>query len=225
MSNSFTPAGVLFDMDGVLSANNVFHRRAWKEVAAELLGLNLTEHDLDTKVDGGRNPEIIERLTGTYPDAELARRFHVAKEGRYQALAAGELKEVPGLSEYLDALDERGIPFALVTSADRGNVEFGMAQLGFGERFRHRVLGEDVQRGKPHPEPFQRGAALLGLDPRLCLAHEDAVNGVKSAVGAGCTVVALSTTVPAEVLLEAGAVQAVPDFRGWREWLGRDTTR
>lgn len=50
------PAGVLFDMDGVLTANNAFHRRAWQEVAAEVLGLTLTAHDLDTKVDGGRNP-------------------------------------------------------------------------------------------------------------------------------------------------------------------------
>ena len=47
-----TPAGVLFDMDGVLTLNNHFHRQAWQEVAAEVLGLHLTEHDLDTKVDG-----------------------------------------------------------------------------------------------------------------------------------------------------------------------------
>ena len=214
-----TPAGVLCDMDGVLTSNNAFHRQAWQEVAAELLGLNLTEHDLDTKVDGGRNPEIIERLTGAYPDDELARRFHDAKEGRYRELAAGALREVAGLSEYLAALEARAIPYALVTSADRVNVEFGMAQLGLGQHFKKRVTGEDVQRGKPHPEPFLRGAELLGFDPRFCLAHEDAVNGVKSAAGAGCTVVALTTTAPAETLLLSGASLAVPDFRGWREWL------
>lgn len=216
---TFTPAGVLFDMDGVLTANNLFHRQAWQEVAADLLNLHLTEHDLDTKVDGGRNPEIIERLTGTYPDDALAQRFHDVKEGRYRELAHGALQEVAGLSEYLNALRERGIPFALVTSADRVNVEFGMAQLGFGDLFGQRVLGEDVQRGKPHPEPFQRGAALLGLSPERCLAHEDAVNGVKSAVGAGCRVVALTTTAPAEALLNAGAALTVPDFTGWRSWL------
>lgn len=213
------PAGVLFDMDGVLTSNNVFHRQAWQEVAAEVLGLTLTDHDLDTKVDGGRNPEIIERLTGTYPDEGLIRRFHEAKEGRYRTLAQGALREVAGLSAYLDALEERGIPFALVTSADAVNVEFGMAALGFGSRFGPRVLGEHVTRGKPHPEPFERGAALLGLDPRDCLAHEDAVNGVLSAAGAGCTVVALTTTAPAEKLLAAGASLAVPDFTAWHEWL------
>ncbi|ABF46188.1 HAD-superfamily hydrolase subfamily IA [Deinococcus geothermalis DSM 11300] len=213
------PAGVLFDMDGVLTSNNAFHRQAWQEVAAELLGLTLTEHDLDTKVDGGRNPEIIERLTGQVPSEALIRRFHAAKEGRYRALAQGQLREVAGLSAYLDALEARGIPFALVTSADAVNVEFGMAALGFGARFGSRVLGEHVTRGKPHPEPFERGAALLGLDPRDCLAHEDAVNGVRSAVGAGCTVVALTTTAPAQALLAAGAALAVPDFTRFQTWL------
>ncbi|WP_019010357.1 HAD family hydrolase [Deinococcus aquatilis] len=213
------PAGVLFDMDGVLTANNLFHRQAWQEVAREVLGLNLSEHDLDTKVDGGRNPEIIERLTGTYPDEALALRFHDAKEGRYRELAAGALTEVAGLSAYLDALEGRGIPFALVTSADAVNVAFGMEALGFGPRFGPRVLGEDVTRGKPHPEPFLLGAARLGLDAADCVAHEDAVNGVLSAAGAGCTVVALTTTAPAEALIRAGASLTVPDFSTFGLWL------
>ncbi|GAA5514734.1 phosphorylated carbohydrates phosphatase TM_1254 [Deinococcus carri] len=213
------PAGVLFDMDGVLTANNAFHRQAWQEVAAELLNLTLTGHDLDTKVDGGRNPEILERLTGKPPEEPFLRRFHEAKEGRYRELAHGQLREVAGLRAYLDALEARRLPFALVTSADAVNVEFGLEALGLGGRFGPRVLGEHVTRGKPHPEPFLRGAALLGLDPAACLAHEDAVNGVRSAAGAGCTVVALTTTAPAEALLAAGAALAVPDFTRWETWL------
>ncbi|MFC6660652.1 HAD family hydrolase [Deinococcus multiflagellatus] len=213
------PAGVLFDMDGVLTLNNHFHRQAWQEVAREVLGLHLTEHDLDTKVDGGRNPEIIERLIGTVPDEALSRRVHDTKEGRYRALAAGALREVQGLGAYLDALEARRIPFALVTSADAVNVAFGMEALGLGHRFAVRVLGEDVTRGKPHPEPFLLGAARLGLDPTQCLAHEDAVNGVRSAAGAGCRVVALTTTAPAEALRAAGAALTVPDFTGWAAWL------
>ncbi|WP_291432306.1 HAD family phosphatase [Deinococcus sp.] len=213
------PAGVLFDMDGVLTDNNHFHRQAWREVAASVLGLTLSGHDLDTKVDGGRNPEIIERLTGTYPDEALAAHFHQVKEGRYRELAAGALREVAGLSAYLDALESRGIPFALVTSADRVNVEFGLQALGLGSRFGPRVLGEDVTQGKPHPQPFLLGAARLSLDPADCLAHEDAVNGVRSAVGAGCRVVALTTTAPGAALREAGAERTTPDFTSWADWL------
>ena len=215
----FTPAGVLFDMDGVLMNNNVFHRRAWQEVALSHMGLSLTEHDLDTKVDGGRNPEIMQRLTGRPPTAEEALSFHTAKEQRYRDLALGALQEVEGLSAYLDALAERGLPYALVTSADAFNVNFGLEALGLTDRFAKRIMGEDVTRGKPHPEPFERGAALLNLSPADCLAHEDAVNGVKSASAAGCTVVALGTTMPDAALLAAGAARVVPDFMGWQSWL------
>ncbi|WP_309573328.1 HAD family phosphatase [Deinococcus sp.] len=213
------PSGVLFDMDGVLTANNHHHRQAWAETARSVLGLHLTEEDLDTKVDGGRNPEIIERLTGRAPEADLAQRFDDAKEGRYRELATGALTEVAGLSAYLDALDGRGIPFSLVTSAGLTNVAFGMEQLGFGHRFVTRVTGGDVSRGKPHPEPFLLGAQRLGLSAADCLAHEDAVNGVLSAAGAGCRVVALTTTAPTQALLDAGASLAVPDFTGWAAWL------
>ncbi len=219
VSFPLTPAGVLFDMDGVLTSNNVFHRQAWREVALSHLGLSLTELDLDTKVDGGRNPEIMQRLTGRAPTPEEALVFHTAKEERYRDLARGALREVAGLSAYLGVLSARQIPYALVTSADRVNVAFGLEALGLSQHFPKRILGEDVTRGKPHPEPFERGAARLGLDPRHCLAHEDAVSGVMSAAAAGCTVVALSTTQTDAALLAAGAALVVADFQNWPGWL------
>ncbi|WP_293910777.1 HAD family phosphatase [Deinococcus sp.] len=215
----YRPSGVLFDMDGVLTGNNQFHRQAWQEVALSHLNMTLSEHDLDTKVDGGRNPEIMQRLTGRVPTPEETEAFAHIKEARYRELARGELREVAGLSAYLDALDRRGLPYALVTSADQVNVDFGLSALGLSHRFVLRILGHDVQQGKPHPEPFLRGAALLGLEGRACLAHEDAVNGVKSAVDAGCTVVALSTTQTREALLAAGARSVAADFTGWASWL------
>ena len=213
------PKAVLFDMDGVLTANNHFHRQAWKELALELLGLELSEHDLDTKVDGGRNPEIIERLTGVAPGADFADRFHHAKEGRYRDLARGHLQPVAGLAEYLTGLRERGIPAVIVTSSDHTNTDFALSALEVAHFFAGRVTGDEVTRGKPDPQPYQMGAALVGLNGADCLAHEDAVNGVHSAVGAGCRVLALSTTQSAEVLLKAGAARVEPDFTGWQRWL------
>lgn len=217
--NPTPPKAVLFDMDGVLTDNNHFHRQAWKELAAELLGLDLTEDDLDRKVDGGRNAEIIGRLIGSVPSPELVERVEDAKERRYRELALGHLQPVTGLLEYLEGLRERRIPAVIVTSAGRVNAEFGLEALGIAPYFAGMVLGEHVQRGKPDPQPYQMGAALLDLQGADCLAHEDAVNGVKSAAGAGCRVLALTTTQPATVLLAAGATRAESDFSGWAGWL------
>ena len=190
-----------------------------QQAAVQLLGLDLSEHDLDTKVDGGRNPEIIERLTGVAPSAELAARFHDAKEGRYRDLARGQLQPVAGLSDYLSGLRELGIPAVIVTSSDHVNTDFALGALEVAHFFAGRVTGDSVTRGKPDPQPYVMGAELLGLRGSDCLAHEDAVNGVRSAVGAGCRVLALSTTQTEGALLAAGAARVEPDFSGWREWL------
>jgi len=213
------PKAVLFDMDGVLTDNNHFHRQAWKELAAELLALDLSEDDLNHKVDGGRNSEILKRLTGQPPSAELTARFEDAKEGRYRELALGNLQPVPGLRGYLEGLKARRIPAVIVTSAGRLNAEFGLEALDIAPYFAGMIRGEHVQRGKPDPQPYQMGAALLDLTGADCLAHEDAVNGVRSAAGAGCRVVALTTTQRPEVLTAAGAALAVPDFTDWQSWL------
>lgn len=213
------PAAVLFDLDGVLTVNNVFHRQAWRELAYSHLHLTLSEHELDTKVDGGRNNEILERLTGRPPTPDELSVFHTAKESRYRELAAGQLVATTGLREYLAGLRELGIPAVIVTSGDRTNTAFALSALGLEDAFAGRIMGEDVTRGKPDPEPYRRGAALLGLDATQCLAHEDAVNGVKSAASAGCRVVALTTTLDAAPLLAAGAERAEADFLGWTAWL------
>jgi beta-phosphoglucomutase-like phosphatase (HAD superfamily) len=47
------------------------------------------------------------------------------------------------------------------------------------------VAGDDVTRGKPHPEPYEKAAALLGFDPKHCIAFEDSSTGLASAEAAG----------------------------------------
>jgi beta-phosphoglucomutase-like phosphatase (HAD superfamily) len=58
------------------------------------------------------------------------------------------------------------------------------------------VTGDSVTVGKPHPEPYLTAAALLGVDPRDCVAIEDSNTGAKSAVAAGCAVLVVPNHVP-----------------------------
>jgi len=55
------------------------------------------------------------------------------------------------------------------------------------------VTSEDIQQGKPHPEPFLIGAARLDVSPARCIAFEDSTAGLISASGAGCVVVEVLT--------------------------------
>jgi sugar-phosphatase len=65
---------------------------------------------------------------------------------------------------------------------------------------KHLVTADQVTRGKPHPEPFLAGAALLGVAPRECVVFEDSSSGAKAGRAAGCTVVATTFSHSAESL-------------------------
>jgi len=70
------------------------------------------------------------------------------------------------------------------------------------------VTAEDVSHGKPHPEPYLKGAELLGFKPDDCLVIEDAPAGIQSARVGGFKVIGITSTYPAPKLSEADAVVA-----------------
>lgn len=78
------------------------------------------------------------------------------------------------------------------------------------------VTVDDVSRGKPDPEPYLKAARELGVEPASCLVVEDAVNGLRSAVDAGCATLALRTTTADELL---GAADLIVDDLSRIRWI------
>jgi HAD superfamily hydrolase (TIGR01509 family) len=68
------------------------------------------------------------------------------------------------------------------------------------------ITADDVTDGKPHPEPYLKGAKGLGVASELCVVFEDAPAGIRAAHAAGMRVIALTTTFPRGELHEAEAV-------------------
>ncbi len=101
----------------------------------------------------------------------------------------------PGARELLTGLGGAGIPCGLVTMSYERFVAPVLAALPAGT-FATVVTGDRVTVGKPHPEPYLRAAAELGVDPADCLAIEDSNTGANSAVAAGCTVLVVPNHVP-----------------------------
>jgi sugar-phosphatase len=71
------------------------------------------------------------------------------------------------------------------------------------------VSADDVRQGKPHPEPYLRAAARLGIQPERCLVIEDAKAGVEAALAAGMQVLAITTTLSSEQL---GCTHSIASF-------------
>jgi HAD superfamily hydrolase (TIGR01509 family) len=101
----------------------------------------------------------------------------------------------PGAVELLAGLRAAGVPCGLVTMSYERFVAPILAELP-AETFTTVVTGDRVSVGKPHPEPYLRAAADLGVAPADCLAIEDSNTGTKSAVAAGCTVLVVPNHVP-----------------------------
>ncbi|MBM6405826.1 HAD family phosphatase [Phycicoccus sp. CSK15P-2] len=109
----------------------------------------------------------------------------------------------PGARDLLAALGEAGVPCALVTMSWR-SLALAVVQALPPAAFAAVVTGDEVEHGKPHPEPYLAAARLLRVDPGRCVAIEDSPTGVRSAVAAGVPTVAVPHVVAVPEL--AGSV-------------------
>jgi HAD superfamily hydrolase (TIGR01509 family) len=184
---------VLFDMDGLL----VDTEPLWFETEVEVmgrLGASWTKGDQEQLLGGSMENTVgylLARATRPATPAEVARWM---TEGMLKRAAEGRVVVRPGARELLEQVAAAAIPHALVTGSQRPFTDAVLASTGFN--FPVTVTGDDVTRTKPDPEPYQLAAKLLGADPAQCVALEDSPNGVASATGAGCRVVAVPSLLP-----------------------------
>ncbi len=186
------PAAVLWDMDGTLVDTEPYwinteyalvesYGNTWSdEHAHALVGSDLLDSGAYI-AEHGKVPlephEIVDRLL--------------------DGVVAQVEERVPwrrGARRLLAELNAAGVPCALVTMSWRRFVDPIVAQLPPGS-FQTIVTGEDVTRGKPHPEPYLLAAAQLGVDATDCIAIEDSDTGMRSAIGAGCHVIGVPNVV------------------------------
>jgi mannitol-1-/sugar-/sorbitol-6-phosphatase len=115
---------------------------------------------------------------------------------------------LPGAAELLHALS--AFRWAVVTSCTRrlAFVRLRVAGLPIPEKL---VSSSDIIHGKPHPEPFLKGAELIAVAPEDCVVFEDAPAGIRAGKAAGTRVVALQTTEQEKFLRQAGADWIVAD--------------
>jgi len=137
-------------------------------------------------VHGRRTIETVRELAPSLDAGAEAAELEAAEEER-----VGETLPRPGALELLETL--HADRWAVVTSGHRTLAEGRLRGAGLPLPARL-VSADDVSRGKPDPEPYLRGALLLGLDPDQCLAVEDSPAGVSAARAAGMPVFAVLST-------------------------------
>jgi sugar-phosphatase len=190
----FSCAAILFDLDGVLVDSTRSVERQWSIWSREQ---GLDEEKAVAVGHGVRAIDVI-RKVAPHLDAEKELRKLESREAADNGVAV-----MPGAVDLV-----RSIPYdrwCVVTSGTR-HLAVARLRLAGIPAPNIMITADDVERGKPHPEPYLKGAELLGVNPAECLVIEDAPAGIQSAHAAGMKAIALTSTYPASALNEADAV-------------------
>jgi mannitol-1-/sugar-/sorbitol-6-phosphatase len=185
---------ILFDMDGVLIDSTPAVARVWHRWALE----------------HGLNPETVVRLAHGRPSRttirELLPNSDIDAEDR--EVESREMEDIegvvllPGAQRLLNSLPlER---WTIATSCTRPLAEVRLRAAGLPIP-KKMITSSDVKIGKPHPEPYQKAASILGLSASDCIVVEDAPAGVRAGKAAGARVIGFPTTMAVHDLESAGA--------------------
>ena len=186
---------VLWDMDGTL----VDSEKLWDISLAALyehLGGTLTAEVRASMVGSSADNTLRIAYTdlGLELDPQAMAESHRWLRDYTAELFDGGLPWCTGAPELLSALAGENVPMALVTNTERALTERALNSIG-RHYFSATVCGDEVPRGKPAPDPYERAAALLGFEPAECLAIEDSPTGTQSAESAGCPVLVVPNDV------------------------------
>ncbi len=191
--------GILFDMDGVLISSLGSVERSWTKWA------NMRGVDPAYACQVAHGCRSIDTIAKLRPDLDAETENRIIEDIEIED--TGGVTALPGVLKLLAALPKSS--WTVVTSATDplARVRLAAGEVPIPERI---VTAETVSQGKPHPDPYLAGAALLSLAPEECVVFEDAASGTKSARAAGCTVIATTFSHSIESLADAHYL--IPDL-------------
>lgn len=196
---------VLFDLDGVLIDSSTSIARHWANWAAQ--------HDIDVALilrvaHGVRSVETIQQVA-----PQLDALAEAARLTAWEVADTAGVVAMPGARRLLEALPSTAWTIVTSGSAELAHARLRAAELPVPARL---ITADDVTSGKPAPEPYLRGAALLGVSPAACVVIEDAPAGIEAGRRAGMRVVGVASTHTRADLLACGVtalIERLADLR------------
>jgi HAD superfamily hydrolase (TIGR01509 family) len=216
----FRPAGVIFDMDGLMLDTERPMFGLWVP-AAKKFGWNIESGDVEKTLG------LSEKATEEFFLRKYGSRFPYQKIRAEVGRLTDELFEregiahKPGLLTLLDHLAALALPLAVATSSDQDAALWKLKKAGIDGRFAAVVCGNEVEKSKPAPDIFLLAAAKLDLAPSVCVGFEDSPAGLTGLKAAGIRPVFIKDLVePPPEILEgvwrrcSGLAAAVELFHG-----------
>ncbi len=171
----FYASALLFDNDGVLVDSHAAAAAAWKKWCTKYA----PHINWDTDDNAGMRAEDKVREWIASPDL-----FQEANDyiNALEQDSANETQPLPGAVELTTSTDPKFWTICTSANANLGRARIAAAGIPVPPQL---VTGDDVKRGKPHPDPYLLGAEKLGFAPEDCVVFEDAIAGAQAAEAAG----------------------------------------
>jgi beta-phosphoglucomutase len=182
--------GIIFDMDGVLVDAMPFHCKAIQTAAKKEVNIDIAERDIYL-LEGMPGEDMVrellqhKRYTGSIQNLSdiesedidsIAQRIHKRKKEIFQKINASQ--PIDGAKELVSAISCKK---AIVSGAAKQEVDCIIGKYFGKEAFDVVVSGEDLEEGKPSPDPFQTALSRMGLSNSEAIVVENAPLGVKAA--------------------------------------------
>jgi len=208
--------GILFDIDGTLFDSDPCHLAVFQELLLEQKGFNegerIDEAFFRKHIAGRQNQAICKDFFPEW-DRETAEAWSEAKEARFRKEAAGRLESMKGLEKLMDWIEKRGIKKAAVTNAPRLNAEFMLQVIDKLDWFDELIIGDECERAKPDPMPYQIAMDRLGLSPDATIVIEDSPSGAAAGAASGAFTIGILSSQPPKALTDAGCKALIRDYQ------------
>lgn len=205
------PDALLFDMDGLLLDTERIAQETFADLAPAYGMPRATAQAFFLTLVGTSNSVTRQRLAAALPDADLDAIDRDWRAGMQARLGNG-VPLMPGVADGVADLSAQGLRMAVVTSTGGARARQHLECAGLAKYFEHVTGGDEVSANKPDPAPYRETAAILGVNPRHCVAFEDSDRGITAACRAGCRSVQIPDLRPAETPLPALGQIVARDF-------------
>ena len=184
--DNFEIKGLIFDLDGVIADTAHLHYKAWCEIGQQC-GFNLSISQNEELKGISRKDSIIKIANWAGRNLSEAELEDLAKKKNEKYLkfcenmGTGDI--LPGVYDFIITCGKKG--FKLAVGSASKNAKFILQKLGIDDLFSIIVDGNMVEKSKPDPEVFLKGAEILNLKPNSCVVFEDSQSGIQAAINAG----------------------------------------
>lgn len=180
---------LIFDFDGTIANTTSMHAAAFKKVLSPL-GIDVHY----PSIAGMKTSDALiqcANANGLELTGDQIKELQIAKQSAVRELIAIELESLQDASWFLKWASQK-YHLSMATSGSRGTVSLSLVKLGFIDLFDPLVCADDVERAKPHPEPFLKVLSLTGYQANQALVFEDSEAGLAAAHAAGISCICIN---------------------------------